>query len=217
MYSYILESVILITLYLLTISSRSPTAIFKNLSNKFKSFLKVSKLLLLLFLYSNNFNKGIRGVGNVFAEVSFLESFLFKSSFGVDAGYFKSENFSPAYTVYYPDGTTPSQQSFPQNFLTKSTGDNLTWLWENTLNFHKDIKKHSIEAVAGFTMQNTSAENNLRAKSGTMGDIKSYAGYVNNKKGEKIAFAVIANNYNCSNGEIRKKIEKILVLLADAE
>jgi D-alanyl-D-alanine carboxypeptidase/D-alanyl-D-alanine-endopeptidase (penicillin-binding protein 4) len=65
--------------------------------------------------------------------------------------------------------------------------------------------------------KNTSAENNLRAKSGTMGDIKSYAGYVNNKKGEKIAFAVIANNYNCSNGEIRKKIEKILVLLADAE
>jgi D-alanyl-D-alanine carboxypeptidase/D-alanyl-D-alanine-endopeptidase (penicillin-binding protein 4) len=65
--------------------------------------------------------------------------------------------------------------------------------------------------------KNSSAENNLRAKSGTMGDIKSYAGYVNNKKGEKIAFAVIANNYNCSNGEIRKKIEKILVLLADAE
>jgi TonB-linked SusC/RagA family outer membrane protein len=111
--------------------------------------------------YSNNFNKGIRGVGNVYAEVTFLKSFLFKTSFGIDAGYYKSENFNPAYTVYYPDGTTPSQQSFTENSLTKSTGDNLAWLWENTLNFHKDIKKHSIDAVGGFTMQNTSAENTV--------------------------------------------------------
>jgi D-alanyl-D-alanine carboxypeptidase/D-alanyl-D-alanine-endopeptidase (penicillin-binding protein 4) len=65
--------------------------------------------------------------------------------------------------------------------------------------------------------KNTSAENNLRAKSGTMGDIKSYTGYVNNKKGDRIAFAIIANNYSCSNAEIRKKVEKILVLLAEAE
>lgn len=65
--------------------------------------------------------------------------------------------------------------------------------------------------------KNTSAENNLRAKSGTMGDIKSYAGYVNNKKGDRIAFAIIANNYCCSNAEVRKKIEKILVLLAESE
>lgn len=82
---------------------------------------------------------------------------------------------------------------------------------------------YSTLPIAGRTgtlrnmFKNTSAENNLRAKSGTMGDIKSYAGYVNNKKGDRIAFAVIANNYNCSNAEVRKKIERILVLLAEAE
>ena len=109
--------------------------------------------------YSNNFNKGIRGVGNIYAEVSFLNSFLFKTSYGIDAGYYKSENFTPAYTVYDTNETTPSQQDVPQSLLSKSTGDNLTWIWENTLDYHKDIKKHSINAVVGYTMQNTTAEN----------------------------------------------------------
>ncbi len=107
--------------------------------------------------YSNNFNKGIRLVGDVYGEVSFLNSFVFKSSFGIDGGYSKFENYNPAYTVSYPNGS-PSQQSFTQNTLTKGSADNLTWQWENTLNFHKDIKKHSIDAVAGYTMQNTSGE-----------------------------------------------------------
>jgi TonB-linked SusC/RagA family outer membrane protein len=107
--------------------------------------------------YSNNFNKGVRGVGNLFAEVNFLKAFTFKTSFGVDAGYNKSESFTPAFTVYNPDGSISQQQNLLSR-LNKNNNYNFTWLWENTLNFKKDFGKHSIDAVAGYTMQNTTSD-----------------------------------------------------------
>lgn len=107
--------------------------------------------------YSNNYNKGVRGVGNLFGEVNFLKMFTFKSSFGVDAGYNLSESFTPAFTVYNPDGTISQQQNLMSR-LNKSTNYTFTWLWENTLNFKKEFGKHSIDAVAGYTMQNTTSD-----------------------------------------------------------
>jgi TonB-linked SusC/RagA family outer membrane protein len=107
--------------------------------------------------YSNDFNKGLRGVGNVFAEAKIKKDFTLKSSFGIDAAYNKTEIFTPAYLVYYPDGT-PSQQQNVYSDLYKKSNDNLMWLWENTLNYSKTIKKHSVDAVIGYTMQNTTSE-----------------------------------------------------------
>ncbi len=57
----------------------------------------------------------------------------------------------------------------------------------------------------------TTAEGNLRAKSGTLYKVKSYAGYFKNKSGRRIAFAIIVNNYLCNSGEISAKMEKFLV------
>ncbi|MCX6233616.1 MAG: TonB-dependent receptor [Bacteroidetes bacterium] len=107
--------------------------------------------------YSNNFNKGLRGVGNIFVEIDFLKAFTFKSSFGVDAGYYKSVSFTPAYTIYNPDGTESMQKNVLSD-LNKNNSDLLTWLWENTLKYKKDFGKHSVDALIGYTMQNTSSE-----------------------------------------------------------
>lgn len=52
------------------------------------------------------------------------------------------------------------------------------------------------------------------AKSGTMGRIKSYAGYINSKSGKKMAFAIIVNNYSSSSSTVTRKIEKLLNTLA---
>jgi len=54
------------------------------------------------------------------------------------------------------------------------------------------------------------AEGKIYAKSGTMRRIKSYAGYVETGSGKKIAFALIVNNYACSNNAIMKKMEVIM-------
>ncbi|TSA28443.1 MAG: TonB-dependent receptor [Bacteroidetes bacterium] len=107
--------------------------------------------------YSNNFIKGVRGVGNIYGEVSFLKAFKFKSSFGIDAGYNNAESFTPAFTVYNPDGTISQQQNILSR-LVKNSNYNFTWLWENTLNYKKEFGKHSIDAVAGYTMQNTTSD-----------------------------------------------------------
>ncbi len=106
--------------------------------------------------YSNNYNKGLKAVGNLYAEISFLKSFTAKSSFGIDLEYNKSENFTPAFTVYNENGSI-SQQQHLLSTLSKGSSENLTWLWENTLTYQKEIKKHSINAVFGYTMQNTSS------------------------------------------------------------
>ena len=107
--------------------------------------------------YSNNFNKGVRGVGNIFGEVNFLKAFTFKTSFGIDAGYNNSENFTPAFTVYNPNGSISQQQNLLSR-LAKNSNYTFTWLWENTLNFKKDFGKHSFDAIAGYTMQNTTSD-----------------------------------------------------------
>jgi D-alanyl-D-alanine carboxypeptidase/D-alanyl-D-alanine-endopeptidase (penicillin-binding protein 4) len=71
------------------------------------------------------------------------------------------------------------------------------------------------------TMRNfakgTAAHGKVRAKSGTMTRVKSYAGYVTTKNKRNIAFAIIANNYNCSSFQMKKKIERIIIKLAEIE
>lgn len=61
----------------------------------------------------------------------------------------------------------------------------------------------------------TAAVGRVMAKSGTMTRVKSYAGYVKTKSKKNVAFAIIANNYNCSAREMRKKMEKVMIKLAE--
>lgn len=107
--------------------------------------------------YSNSYNKGLRAVGNVFADFKAGKDFLFRSSFGVDGAYNKATNFTPAYTIYNPDGTA-SQQDNRLSSLFKGNTESMNWLWENTLNYNKQIEKHSINALAGYTMQSSRSE-----------------------------------------------------------
>jgi len=101
--------------------------------------------------YSNNFNNGVRGVGNLFAEADILKYFKVKSSFGIDAAYNQAVSFTPAFFV------SPQQLNL-LNSLSKGYSYNITWLWENTLSFNRQFGDHSIDAVAGYTMQKGSSQ-----------------------------------------------------------
>ena len=61
----------------------------------------------------------------------------------------------------------------------------------------------------------TCAENNLRAKSGYITRARGYAGYVKNKKGELLCFSLLANNYDCTPTEMKQKLEKLLIAIAE--
>lgn len=54
------------------------------------------------------------------------------------------------------------------------------------------------------------AAGKVRAKSGTMSRIKSYAGYANSKSGKKLAFALIVNNHTNSSSEVTKLMEPVM-------
>lgn len=114
--------------------------------------------------YSNSFLNGLRGVGSIFAEANLFRDFTLKTSYGIDAQYNKSKSFTPAYQIFYPDGT-PSQQENVYSDLSKSRSEVLNWLWENTLSYNRIFDKHAFDIVGGFTMQRSSSEGfNLRGE-----------------------------------------------------
>lgn len=61
------------------------------------------------------------------------------------------------------------------------------------------------------------AENNMHAKTGYITRARGYTGYVKNKKGEMLCFSLLANNYDCSPTEMKLKLEKLLIAVAEGE
>lgn len=53
------------------------------------------------------------------------------------------------------------------------------------------------------------AHGKLKAKSGSMSRIKSYAGYVETSNGQTLAFALIVNNYDGSASSLKQKMERV--------
>ncbi len=60
----------------------------------------------------------------------------------------------------------------------------------------------------------TAASGRVYGKSGTMTRMKSYAGYVDTKTGKKLAYAMIINNHACSNGQMKKYFQNLMVKMA---
>ncbi len=71
-----------------------------------------------------------------------------------------------------------------------------------------------ISGTLATVCKNQAGHGRIIAKSGTMSRIKSYAGYVETKSGKELAFAIIVNNYNCSNAYLMNKIEKFMNTMA---
>ncbi|MBP5548374.1 MAG: D-alanyl-D-alanine carboxypeptidase/D-alanyl-D-alanine-endopeptidase [Bacteroidales bacterium] len=51
----------------------------------------------------------------------------------------------------------------------------------------------------------------VRMKTGSMTGVRSYAGLVANSKGERLCFAVVANDFDCTGSQMRTKLEKIII------
>jgi len=59
--------------------------------------------------------------------------------------------------------------------------------------------------------KNTVLKDNLVAKSGYMSRVLNYTGYLSTNTGKDLAFALMVNNYNCTNSEMRKLMEELLI------
>lgn len=83
--------------------------------------------------------------------------------------------------------------------------------------FYKSFPIAGKSGSLGNLCEGTFAENNLRAKSGYISMARGYTGYVKNRKGDLLCFSVLANNYECSPTEMKRKLEKLLIAIAETK
>jgi D-alanyl-D-alanine carboxypeptidase/D-alanyl-D-alanine-endopeptidase (penicillin-binding protein 4) len=63
-------------------------------------------------------------------------------------------------------------------------------------------------------MRKTAAERNVRAKTGTMSNVRSLAGYATTRDGEHLAFVIMANNFEGTGEEAVTAIDRMAATLA---
>jgi len=55
----------------------------------------------------------------------------------------------------------------------------------------------------------------VKAKTGTLGHVNSLAGFATTKKGERVAFAIMANNHVLPNRRAEETIDQIVSMIVD--
>ncbi len=61
----------------------------------------------------------------------------------------------------------------------------------------------------------TAAELKVWAKSGYISRVRTYAGYVETMSGKRLCFAMMANNYTCTNAQAKEFLEGLMVAMAE--
>jgi serine-type D-Ala-D-Ala carboxypeptidase/endopeptidase (penicillin-binding protein 4) len=80
--------------------------------------------------------------------------------------------------------------------------------------FYNSLPLAGVSGTLAKYMKGTKAEGNLRAKTGSISRVKSYAGYVRSVSGKRFIFSILVNNFTCSGPDMVKKLEKIMVDIA---
>jgi len=71
-----------------------------------------------------------------------------------------------------------------------------------------------VDGTLASRMRGTPAERNVRAKTGSMSNIRSLAGYVTTRDGEHLAFAILVNNFEGAGAAAVQAMDAIAVRLA---
>lgn len=81
--------------------------------------------------------------------------------------------------------------------------------------FYKSLPIAGKSGTLSYIGRNTSAQGVVHAKSGSIGLVRAYAGYVTTKGGRELAFSMNIANYNCSSYQARKKLTALMIAMAD--
>jgi len=160
---------------------------------------------------------------NLYAETLLKTIALKKTGFGSEStgidivmNYLKQKGIDTK-GFYMSDGCGLSRFNV---ITTKQLSEILRVISADSLLFKKFYETLPVAGKSGSLgklCKGTFAENNMHAKSGYMTRVRSYAGYVTNKKGNLLTFAIIVNNYDCSPQQMKEKMEKILIAIAESE
>jgi D-alanyl-D-alanine carboxypeptidase/D-alanyl-D-alanine-endopeptidase (penicillin-binding protein 4) len=81
--------------------------------------------------------------------------------------------------------------------------------------FYSSLPLSGISGTLHRYMKGTPAEGMIHAKTGTVNGVKSFAGYVNTLSGKKLIFAIIVNNFTCRTKVVKKKLENVMIRMAE--
>ncbi|MBK5208229.1 MAG: TonB-dependent receptor [Flavobacteriaceae bacterium] len=92
--------------------------------------------------YTNNLENFYRTLGNVYAELTFLEGLTFKSNLSVEYSFKENDSYTPVYYVALTQQNSVSR-------ISRGHNSQFTNQWSNTLNYKKDIGEHRISVLLG--------------------------------------------------------------------
>ncbi|MDP4280673.1 MAG: D-alanyl-D-alanine carboxypeptidase [Bacteroidota bacterium] len=81
--------------------------------------------------------------------------------------------------------------------------------------FYNSLPLAGISGTMHRWLKGTDGERRVRAKTGSLDKVRSYAGYVHTVTGKRLIFAVIVNDYNCRTKVLKSKMEDVLVRMAE--
>jgi D-alanyl-D-alanine carboxypeptidase/D-alanyl-D-alanine-endopeptidase (penicillin-binding protein 4) len=81
--------------------------------------------------------------------------------------------------------------------------------------FYESLPLAGYSGTLRRAMKGTAGQGRVRAKTGTIAGVKSFAGYVHTRSGQKLIFALIVNNYNCRTKLIKKELEAVMIKMAE--
>ena len=79
----------------------------------------------------------------------------------------------------------------------------------------KTLSQIGKTGTAKNMLKNKNIKKEIYIKTGSMSGIKSYAGYVVDTKGDLITFCFMVTNFECSQANISKKLEEILLMIIE--
>lgn len=113
--------------------------------------------------FNNNSGFNNRMVGNLYLDLNFLNNFTFRTNVGLDIEQGQGKTFVPEFFV-------SAIQQNEENRLSLNGQRIFSWLWENTLTFDKEWKKHYVNVLAGITAQEYTFENWGGTRTGLVGE-----------------------------------------------
>lgn len=81
--------------------------------------------------------------------------------------------------------------------------------------FYESLPLAGLTGTLHKAMRGSAAEGRIHAKTGTIGKVKSFAGYVSTITGRKLIFSLIVNNFDCRVKLMKKKLEAVMITMAE--
>ncbi|OAV42677.1 TonB-dependent receptor [Lewinella sp. 4G2] len=101
--------------------------------------------------FNDNRSQDYRAVGNAFIAADLGRGFSVRTSFGLDFTYARNRAFTPVFFV------SANQQNMINN-INVFNAYRRNWLWENTLNYEREIGVHRFDGLLGATTQDNFGE-----------------------------------------------------------